>query len=136
MANTICNNVASYLTDLGATHAVCSALGDTLTFAENLFIGISPATDIDTIAILPYGGSPPNMDNIRQEASIQIRTKTDSRYRGLGLQQEIINFLHTKEIVGVGKIFAKQSVPILFDVLESGEHTVMVSNFDIKYIKV
>lgn len=136
MADTACNIVASHLTGLAITNAVCVALGTTLEFGYNIHIGIGPATSGDTLTITPYGGSPPNLDGYRQNAEIQIQSKTDNRKTALELQQSLINELHVSELSGNGKVFAKQSAPILLGTIEGGEHTLAVSNYNIKHVKI
>ena len=136
MASTILNTVASHLTGLAITNAVCVALGTTLEFGYNIHIGIGPATSGDVLTITPYGGSSPNLDGYRQNATIQIQSKTSSRATALELQQSLINELHINELSGNGKVFAKQSAPLLLGTIEGGEHTLAVSNYDIKYVKI
>ena len=130
------NTLASYLTNLGATHAIPTALGTTFTFGSNLFIGIAPATSADSLTIIPYGGSAPNIDNLRQNPAIQIRSRTTSRQTAVSTQQALINNLHTNELSGGGKMFAVQSVPIFLGSDEGGEYVITVSNYEIKHIKV
>jgi hypothetical protein len=133
---TICNTVASYLTNLGATHAICTALGDTLTFGHNLFISIGPATDSNSLTIEPYGGPPPELDKYRQTAAIQIMSRTNSRNDGLNVQQALINDLHMNELSGKGKMFAKHSIPLPLGTFEGGEKFLAVSNYTIRFVKV
>lgn len=134
--STICNVVASYLETLSATQAICDALGDTLTFGTNLFIGGSEATETNIITIIPYGGSPPEIDNKRQNPSIQIESKTSSRHTGLNLQQALINTLHMNELNGNGKMRANQSMPIPLGVELGGRRMIYVSNYNIKHVKI
>ena len=134
---TICNKVASYLSNLSATHPACVALGTAFQFSHNMFIGIGPATKSDSIDIIPYGGSSPEPDGYRQNPSIQIRSKTDSRQDGMNLQQALINELHMNGLSGNGKVYAKQSIPIIFDGgIDGGEYIICISNYDIKHIKI
>jgi len=134
--STILNTVASYLSDLSATSAVVTAFGTTLVFGTNMFIGGETATETNTLSILPYGGSPPDIDGNRQNPAIQIRTRTTSRYSGLEVQQALINTLHTNELGGAGKMFAVQSCPIPLDTELGGRYVVYVSNYQIKHVKV
>jgi len=133
---TIMNSIASHLSNLSATHPACVALGTTFQFSHNMFIGIGPATESDCIDIIPYGGSSPEPDGYRQNPSIQIRSKTDSRQDGINLQQALINELHMNGLSGSGKVFAKQSIPIILGESEGGEYMICVSNYDIKHVKV
>jgi hypothetical protein len=136
MAKGIVNIVASYLEDLTATHPICSALGDTLTFGENMFIGGEVATETNGISIIPYGGSPPNIDGNRQDASIQIRSRTTSRYKALEVQQALINTLHMNELNGDGFVQANQSAPIILDTEMGGRFTICISNYRVKHVKI
>ena len=136
MANTIMNSVASYLTGLGATHTIPTAFGTTFTFGGHLFIVIGPATDSDSLTLVPYGGGTPNIDGYRQNPAIQIRTRTKSRNRAMSCQQALINNLHTNELSGEAIMFAVQSIPIFLGTDEGGEHTIVISNYTIKHVKV
>ena len=136
MANTIMNSIASYLETLGATHIVPTAFGTTLVFGGNLFIGIGPATDSDSLTIIPYGGAPPNIDGYRQNPAIQIRSRTKSRNRAMSCQQALINTLHINELNGNAKMFAVQSVPMFLGTDEGGEHTIAISNYTIHHVKI
>jgi len=134
--NTICNAVASYLEDLTATNAVNVALGTTMEYGRNLFIGIEPATKVDTITLTPYGGSPPNVDRQRQNPSIQIRSNTNTRQKALSVQQSLINLLSMNELNGNGFVRCNQSAPIIGGVSEGGEWIIAFSNYNIKHVKV
>lgn len=136
MANTICNVIASYLEDLSSTHPVCSAISTTLSFNRNVFIGGCPATEIDTVTLIPYGGTPPNADGNRQNPYIQIESKTSSRYKGMGLQQALINTLHMNELNGNGLVQANQSCPIPLGTEHGGRYIIYVTNYTIKHVKV
>lgn len=133
---TILNTIASYLENLSATHPVCSALGTTLAFGTNLFIGGTEATQADTITLIPYGGVMPDPDGNRQNPSIQIDTRTSSRYKGLETQQALINTFHMNELNGGGLMRAVQSAPIALGIEFGGRYILYVSNYDIKHIKV
>lgn len=136
MTNTICNAVASYLEDLTATNAICSALGTTLEFGTNLFIGIEPADkDVTTVTLIPYGGGPPLPDKYRQEPSIQIRVNSVTRQGALTVQQAIINELHMNQLNGNGQITCNNSAPLLIGSFEGGQHTISVSNFNVKHVR-
>ena len=134
--STILNTVASYLTDLSATHSITTALGTTLTFGTNLFIGGCEATEANTITLIPYGGSAPNIDGNRQNPSIQIESRTTSRYKGIEFQQALINFLHMNELGGQGLVQANNSIPIPLGTERGGRYIIMVSNYHVKHIKV
>jgi len=137
MANTICNTVASYLTDLTATNAICSALGATLSFGTNLFIGIEPADkDVSVVTIIPYGGSPPNVDNQRQNPSVQVRVNSITRQGALTIQQSLINELHMNKLSGEGLMMSNDSAPLLIGSFEGGQKTISVSNYTVKHIKI
>lgn len=136
MADTICNTVASYLGALTATNPVNVALGTTMEFSRNLFIGIEPATTVDTITITPYGGGAPNVDGQRQNPSIQIRSKTSTRQKALSVQQSLINLLSKNDLSGNGFIRCNQSAPILGGLTEGGQWMIAFSNYDIKHIKI
>ena len=133
--STILNTVASYLCNLSATHAITVALGTTLTFGTNFFIGGCEATEANTLTLIPYGGSPPNISNT-QNPSVQIETRTISRYIAIELQQALINFLHMNQLEGSGLIQAKQSCPILLSTERGGRLIISVSNYNIKHVKV
>ena len=94
--NTICNVIASYLETLSATQAICDALGDTLTFGTNLFIGGSEATETNIITIIPYGGSPPEIDNKRQNDCHSIKCVTLSKRSKLKIEPVISQYCGTR----------------------------------------
>ena len=131
----ILNKVASYLENLSATHAICSALGSTMTFGTNLFIGIEPIKTVSTITLIPYSGSPPNMDNQRQTAALQIRLRTNSRYKSLSVQQACIDNLHTNTLNGNGKMYSRDSAPIIIKSEDNDKWIISVSNYIVKYVK-
>lgn len=119
---TILNNIASHLINLSATHAITNAFGTTLTFGTNLFIGGCEATETNTITLIPYGGSPPNKDGNRQNPSVQIESRTNSRYKGIETQQALINELHMNQLSGQGLIQANQSIPIILGTEKGGRY--------------
>jgi len=131
----IINSVASYLCDLSVTHPICDKLDSTLTFGSNLFIGIEPIKTVSTITLIPYSGSPPNMDNQRQTAALQIRLRTNSRYKSLSVQQACIDNLHTNTLNGNGKMYSRDSAPIIIKSEEGDKWIISVTNFTVKYIK-
>jgi len=134
MANTIANLVASNLMNLTATNPICSALETTFS-ASNLFIDFEPDSSLSTISLCPYGGSPPNKDRHRQNPSIQIRMKTDSRKKGLSTQQEFIDYFTYRAINNTAILTPVQSAPISFKTKESGRWIIYVTNYNVKYIK-
>jgi len=131
----IVNIVASYLEDLSATHPICNELGNTLTFGTNLFIGIEPTKSVDTLTLIPYGGKPPNVDNQRQEAALQLRLRTSSRYKSLSVQQACIDNLNCNQLNGEGYMRAINSVPLIIKSEDNDKWIVSVSNYTVKYIK-
>ena len=134
--STILNTVASYLCNLSATSSICVSLGTTLEFSRNLFIGGCEATETNTITLIPYGGSPPNNDGYRQNPSVQVESRTTSRYKGLETQQALINWLHMHELGGQGLVQANNSIPIPLGTERGGRYVLYVSNFNIKSLKV
>ena len=131
----IVNVIASYLEDLSATHPICSSFGDTLEFSSNLFIGIEPIKTVSTITLIPYSGSPPNMDNQRQTAALQIRLRTNSRYKSLSVQQACIDNLHTNTLSGNGKMYSRDSAPLIIKSEDGDKWIISVSNYIVKYVK-
>lgn len=136
MTTLVYDSLLTYFEDLAATNSICDSFGGCFTPSTNLFLGFEPDTDVDTVTLIPYGGSPPNLDNKRQNSSVQIRLKTNSREKALKVQQAIINELHTYQFPEVGKMTANQSAPILLKSLEGGEWFISVSNFNIKHLKL
>jgi len=139
MANTICNVVASFLQDLSATHALCVTVGTRLVPGTNMYIAGEEATTGNSINIIPYGGGPPNIDGNRQNPRIQIESRTTSKAKALGVQQDLINLLHMNNLVtGTGRGFtqALQSAPILLGAEGNGKYFIAVSNYEIKHLKI
>ena len=134
MADTICDRVASYLTTLDIGNEICTAVGTTLTFNTNLFIGIEPADPkVSVITIIPYGGSGPVKD--RQNPAIQIRTKTYLQ-NPLSIPQALINDLHDNELSGSGKVISLNSAPILIGSFQGGQYTISTTNFEVKHVNL
>ena len=136
MTDIMVDTVASYLKNLNATHEICTAFGTTLTLGNNLFVSFSPSTSSNAIILYPYSGSPPNSDGQRQSPSVQIRVKSTSRATVLKTGQALINKLHMNTLNGKGKMFARDSSPIIFDSQEGEEWVLSLVNFDIKHIKL
>ena len=137
MTNTICNVVASYLSDLTATNPICVALGTTLQTGTNLYIGVEPAgKSVSIVTLIPYGGSPPMADRYRQEPSIQVRVNSVTREGALSIQQALINELHMNQLNGNGQITCNNSAPLFIGSFEGGRHTISVSNYNVKHIKI
>ena len=138
MSNIYCNTVASYLTDLSATNAICQALGTTLKYSTNLFVGFQPSVDRNTITLVPTGGTSPENDKLRQNPSFQIMLKINSREKSLTVSQALINTLHGNMLNGVGhgRISANQSAPFVIGILEGGEWIVSTINFNAKHVRV
>jgi len=136
MANTICNVVASYLQDLTATHPLCVTLGTRLVPGTNLYIAGDIATTVNSLNIVPYGGIAPNNDGNRQNPYIQIESRTTSKGKALGVQQDLINLLHMNELNSGGLVQAVQSAPILLEAQRGGEYFKAVSNYSVKHIKI
>lgn len=133
------DKVASYLTTLTATNAICDSLGTTLKFGTNLFVGYDPDSRVDTISLIPYGGRSPNPDKYRQESSFQINVKvkgSNKRRKAQTTVQAFINELHMREISTYGKVFsAHSSVGPLIE-FEGTEWVVGLCNFNTKHIKI
>jgi len=132
----IANKVASYLTGLSATSEIPTALGTRLVASINLFVGFEVDTDVDSITLIPYPGSPPNRDGYRQESSVQIRLKTSSTEKALKVGQACVNYLHMKQISGKARIQALNSGPLVLGRIEGEEWCISTVNFSIKHIKV
>jgi hypothetical protein len=129
----ITDEIETYLTGLTATNTICSTLGTTF---SSVYIGGEPPDVSPCVAILPYGGSAPSPEGDRQNPSVQIRLKHSNRQTALKTMQAIINDFHgNTNILNKGKLYAKQSSPIIFEVQQGGEYIVTISNYDIKHIK-
>lgn len=135
MTELIVDVVASYLQDLTATNEICSALGATLVEGSNLFVGFLPDTDSDSITLIPYSGGAPEVDGFRQNPSVQINVKSTSRATVLKTGQALINKLHENELKGKGKMFARDSSPMIFKNIEGEEWVLSIVNFDMKIVK-
>jgi len=137
MTNTVANEICKYISNLTATNPICVALGTTFTEASNLFLGIEQIKDVDSLTVIPYGGSPPTVD--RHESAVQIRVKSSSNSRSLRMSQATINVLHGNDSVcasAPGKVFAQQSSPIILGYLEGGDYCITVSNYIVKHVKL
>lgn len=131
----VLESIASYLTNLTATNDICSELGTLVATGVNLFIGFEPDALVDTITLIPYGGTPPNVDNQRLETSINIRVRAKNSSRAIKVSQKIIEQFSNNHLNGVGAIRAVQSAPIYLGKLEGGEWSVTTSNYTIKHVK-
>ena len=130
----ITNILASYLETLTATNPICSALGDTFTFNENLFIGFEQEKKVSAITIIPYPGPKPNVDNRRQTAAIQLRLRTKSRYKSLSVQQACIDTLNMNDLNGGGRMRANSSTPFVIGSEENDKWQISVSSYIIKFV--
>lgn len=131
---TIINAIASELESLNATHPLCVAFGDTFT-ATNLFLGYMQAVEYDSVALIPYGGSPPDGDGHRQNPYIQV-TMRSTRQKCIEAHQLMINHLHMNELSGKGKVFAVNSAPLAVSAEEGGKWAVSTSNYSIRHVKL
>ena len=133
----IVNTLASYMESLTATNTICNEFGETFNFGTNLFIGFEPEKDTDTVTLIPYSGTQPNIDSKRQEAAIQIRLKTSSRYKALAVQQACIDTLDMNTLNSKCFMRANNSAPLLLSYGNSNTDRwkVSVSNYMIKYVK-
>ena len=131
----IVNVIASYLETLTATNPICSALGDTFTFNTNLFIGFEQEKTVSAVTIIPYPGPKPNIDGQRQTAGIQLRLRTDSKYKALYVQQACIDNLDCNKLNGNGFMRANSSTPMVIEMQENGKWVISVSNYLVKYVK-
>lgn len=136
MTNLMIDVVASYLQDLTATHEICNALGTVLVEDNNLFVGFRPDTNTDSITLIPYSGSPPEIDGYRQNPSIQVMIKSTNRATALKTGQAFINKLHENTLNGKGKMFAIDSSPMIFGNLEGEEWVISIVNFNLKHVKI
>ena len=137
MSDVIIREVANYLNNLNATQEVNEALGTTLSLGNNLFMVYEPQTSATTTTIIPYGGYPPNIDNLRRDSTFQIRIKGKGTHSALKASQALIDLLHTNEDVCAsvpGKVFALQSSPIPVGWEEGGEFLIVTTNYIVKHI--
>ena len=135
MATTIADEMKMYLASLTATNVICSDLGATFLWGTNLTIGAELNSSI-CLTIIPTGGGPPT-DKDKQNSSVSIQFKTQTRQKALSIMQSVINHLHLNSDCAIpkGKIYAVQSTPILLGVREGGQSVIAAANFNIKHVK-
>ena len=125
--------VASYLESLAATNAITTAMG-TVFSSSNLHLYTEPADDADIVTLIPYGGSPPDPNNTKQEPAFQIRFKSTDPKKAIDVQQAMIDNLHNNHLGGRGRAKAIQSSPIPLGYIEGGEYFVTTTNFTIMHV--
>ena len=135
MATTIADEMKDYLASLTATNVICSDLGATFLWGTNLTIGAELNSSV-CLTIVPTGGGPPT-DKDKQNASVAIQFKAQTRQKAMSVMQSVINHLHMNSDCAIpkGKIYAVQSTPILLGAREGGEQIIAVANFNIKHVK-
>lgn len=134
MSTNVINVVASYLEDLNATCSLCTEFGSSFN-ATNLLLGFSQDVAYDTVVLYPYAGERPNNDRYRQNPSVQIELRTDSKQKAITVQQELINLLHMNSLDGRGKVYATQSAPLIIGQEDGGKWIISVSNYNIKLVR-
>ena len=135
MATTIADEMKDYLASLTATNVICSDLGATFLWGTNLTIGAELNSSV-CLTIIPTGGGPPT-DKDKQNSSVAIQFKAQTRQKALSVMQSVINHLHMNSdcAISKGKIYAVQSTPILLGAREGGQEIITVANFNIKHVK-
>jgi hypothetical protein len=139
MAKNITNEFRKYLANLTATSTICTAFGTTFTSGNNLFVYAEPAIKRNLITIIPLSGTSPTSEGDRHNNDVRIRIKHKRNASAIETAQSVINKLHTNTVVCAscnGKVFARQSSPIVTGFLEGGEYMIAEANFAIKNVKL
>jgi len=137
MAN-LAEDLERWFTSLTATNEIVDNFGTTFTSNSNVFLMVEPASPTNSLTIIPYAGTPPDIRHKdAQYPSVQIRVKASTVSKAYKVTQSVINAWHNNDRVGSDikmKIFANQSAPtfLKFDV---EDYPVFVANFDLMIIK-
>jgi hypothetical protein len=137
--SSLVEDIGTHFRGLASTHEILTNFGATQ-FVENsnLFYIVEPATPNNSVTIIPYGGSPPDITHKNaQYPSCQIRVKASGVAKGYRVTQAIINELHQNNELGSNipmKCFANQSSP-MFLKWDEEDYPVYVCNFDFMHVK-